>query len=158
MNQLESALIITLREGIPWQSALQISDAGTLTPVNPAAAFDPLKYQRRDRELGFRDMINAAAVAEVSIRVSDVWNYRAIQPTLQGPVRKDMANVPAEQSFSGTSAAVRHVGYTSVPFDASQFADKDLYGRDAIIYETLAQACAIFTDPPITSIDAAGTI
>jgi hypothetical protein len=158
MNQLESALIITLREGISWQSSLQISDAGTLTPVNPAAVFDPLKYQRRDRELAFRDMINAAAVAEVSIRVSDVWNYKSIQPVLQGPVRKDLVNAPAEQSFSGTAAAVRHVGYTSVPFDAAQFADKDLYGRDAIIYETLARACEIFDNPPISSIDSAGTI
>jgi hypothetical protein len=158
MNQLESALIITLREGISWQSSLQISDAGTLTPVNPAAVFDPLKYQRRDRELAFRDMINAAAVAEVSIRVSDVWNYKSIQPVLQGPVRKDLVNAPDEQSFSGTAAAVRHVGYTSVPFDAAQYADKDLYGRDAIIYETLARACSIFEDPPISPIDSAGTI
>jgi hypothetical protein len=158
MNQLESALIITLREGIPWQSSIQISDAGTLTPVNPAAAFDPLKYQRRDRELSFRDMINAAAVAEVSIRVSDVWGYAAPQPAMQGPVSKDLVNVPTEQSFSGTNGSVRHVGQTSVPFDAAQYADKDLYGRDAIIYETLAQACAIFTDPPIASIDGFGTI
>jgi hypothetical protein len=158
MNQLESALILTLREGIPWQSSIQISDAGTLTAVNPTAAFDPLKYQRRDRELSFRDMINAAAVAEVSIRVSDVWGYKAPQPVMQGPVSKNLVNIPSEQSFSGTSGAVRHVGQTSVPFDAAQFADKDLYGRDAIIYETLAQACTIFTEPPISSIDGAGTI
>jgi hypothetical protein len=158
MNQLESALIITLREGISWQSALQISDTGTLAPVDPSAVFDPLKYQRRDRELAFRDMINAAAVAEVSIRVSDVWNYKSIQPVLQGPVRKDLINAASEQSFSGTAAAVRHVGYTSVPFDAAQYADKDLYGRDAIIYETLARACEIFDDPPISPIDSAGTI
>lgn len=158
MSQLESALILTLRDGIPWEASLEISDAGTLTPVVPALAFNPLTYQRRDRELSYRDMVNAAAVAEVSIRVSDVWNYRSIQPNMQGPVLKDLANAPSEQSFSGTAAAVRHVGQTSVPFDASQFADRDLYGRDAIIYQTLAQASTIFLDPPITSIDFAGTI
>lgn len=158
MNQLESALILTLRETIPWESALIISSTGTLETIDPAAKFDAGNYQKRDRQLAFRDLINAAAVAEVSIRVSDVWNYKAIQPKLQGPVVKDLINVPSEQLFSGTNAAVQHVSHTSVPYDAAQFADRHLYGRDAIIYETLAQASAIFTDPPITSIDAAGTI
>lgn len=158
MNQLESALILTLRETIPWESAIEISSAGTLEPINPAAKLDASKYQKRDRQLSFRDLVNAAAVAEVSIRVSDVWNYRAIQPKLQGPVGSDLVNNPSEQSFNGTSASVRHVGYTSVPYDAAQYSDKDLYGRDAIIYECLAQACSIFSDPPISSIDAAGTI
>jgi hypothetical protein len=158
MNQLESALVITLRESIPWEASLEISDAGTLTVIDPVAVFDARKYQRRDRELSFRDMVNAAAVAEISIRVSDVWNYKAIQPRMQGPVSKDMANVPDEQSFSGTAASVRHVGYTSIPYDASQITDKDLYGRDAIIYQALADACSIFEDAPISSIDSAGTI
>jgi hypothetical protein len=158
MNQLESALILTLRETIPWESSLEISSTGTLESINPAAKFDAGKYQKRDRQLAFRDLINAAAVADVSIRVSDVWNYAAIQPKLQGPVGKDLVNTPSEQLFSGTSAGVVHVGQTSVPYDAAQFTDRYLYGRDAIIYQTLAQACAIFTDPPITSIDAAGTI
>ena len=158
MNQLEAALVIQLRETIPWESAIQIADAGTLTAIDPVVKFDPRKYQRRDRELAFRDLVNAAAVAEVSVRVSDVWNFSTITPVLQGPVGSDLVNVPSEQSFSGTAANVRHVSYTSVPFDAAQYADKDLYGRDAIIYETLAQACSIFTDPPVTPIDMAGTI
>src|SRR3546814_3040209 len=46
----------------------------------------------------------------------------------------------------------------TTPVRSAQFADRDLYGRDAIIYETLAQACSIFTDPPIVPIDQAGTI
>jgi hypothetical protein len=158
MNQLESALILTLRETIPWESALIISSTGTLESIDPALKFDAGKYQKRDRQLAFRDLINAAAVAEVSIRVSDVWNYKAIQPVLQGPVGADLVNTPSEQLFSGTNAAVQHVSNTSVPYDAAQYADRYLYGRDAIIYEALAQASAIFTDPPITSIDSAGTI
>jgi hypothetical protein len=158
MNQLESALILTLRETIPWESALIISSTGTLESIDPAAKFDAGKYQKRDRQLAFRDLINAAAVAEVSIRVAEVWNYKAIQPKLQGPVGSDLVNTASEQLFSGTNAAVQHVSNTSVPYDAAQFADRYLYGRDAIIYEALAQASAIFTDPPIVSIDAAGTI
>jgi hypothetical protein len=158
MNQLESALILTLRETIPWESSLEIHSTGTLETIDPVAKFDAGRYQKRDRQLAFRDLINAAAVAEVSIRVSDVWNYRAIQPTLQGPVRKDLINAGSEQLFSGTNAAVQHVDYTSVPYDAAQFTDRYLYGRDSIIYEALAQACAIFANPPITSVDTAGTI
>lgn len=158
MNQLESALVLTLRESIPWESALEISSAGTLAPIDPTAVIDARKYQRRDRELAFRDLINAAAVAEVSIRVSDVWGYSAPTPRMQGGVTSDLVNNPSQQSFYGTSVSVRHVGHTSVPYDAAQFSDKDLYGRDAVIYETLAQACSIFTAPPVVSIDMAGTI
>jgi hypothetical protein len=158
MNQLESALILTLRDTIPWESALEIHSTGTLETIDPGAKFDAGRYQKRDRQLAFRDLINAAAVAEVSIRVSDVWNYRAIQPTLQGPVRKDLINAGNDQIFSGTNAGVLHVDYTSVPYDAAQFTDRYLYGRDSIIYEALAQACSIFTEPPITSVDTAGTI
>jgi hypothetical protein len=157
MNQLESALILTLRDTIPWESALEIHSSGTLETIEPSLKFDAGKYQKRDRQLAFRDLINAAAVAEVSIRVSDVWNYRSIQPTLQGPVRKDLIDAATEQLFSGTNAAVRHVDYTSVPYDAAQFTDRYLYGRDSIIYEALAQACSIFADPPITSIDTTGS-
>jgi hypothetical protein len=158
VNQVESALVIRLRETIPWESSLEIASQGTLTSLDPSAALDSRKYLRRDRELAFRDLIGAAAVAEVSLRVSDAWNYEAIKPRLQGPSRSDLVNNPVEQTFNGTAASVRHVGYTSIPFDAAHYTDRDLYGRDAILYQTLAAACAIFDDPPVLPIDMAGTI
>jgi hypothetical protein len=123
MNQLESALILTLRETIPWESSLEISSIGHAGDRHPSGEkFDASTYQKRDRQLAFRDLINAAAVAEVSIRVSDVWNYRSIQPTPPGAG----AQRPGERGLraellSGTSASVRHVGHTSVPYDAAQF-------------------------------------
>ncbi len=160
MNQLESALVITLRDKIPWESAVEIASGGTLTPVDPAVQFNALDYQARDRQLAFRDLTTAAAVIEASIRVSDVWGYRAPRPQMEGPARKELANNPAEQSFSGTHGTVRHVGNTSIPWDACRYADKDLYGRDAIIYQTLARAIqdTFVQEPPVIAIDLAGTI
>lgn len=158
-NQLESALAITLRTKIPWQASVQISSDGTLTPVVPGSTFSHLDYLSRDRQLSFRDLVTAAAVVEVAVEVSDVWGYVGEKPIMQGATPKDLVNNTSEQSFSGTIGSVRHVGQTSIPWDAARYADKDLYGRDAIVYQTLAAACeAVFVDPPITNIDFAGTI
>lgn len=158
-DQLESALVIVLRNKIPWESALEISSAGTLTSIDPAT-FSHVDYQARDRQLAFRDLTTAAAVIEASVEVSNVWGFTAPRPRLEGPARKELVNAPIEQSFSGTHGSVRHVGQTSIPWDAARYADKDLYGRDAIIYETLAKAVtAVFaTDPPVNTIDMAGTV
>lgn len=155
-DQLESALVIALRNTIKWQAAV-IHDYGTLTPVDPDLPFDARTYQTRDRQLAYRDLIVAAAVVEVSVQVGDVWNYSVIKPSLQGPA-------PFTLPFTGTEAGtyssqVRHVLNTSIPYDAARYADADLYGRDSVIYEILARACGnTFIDPSIPRIDSAGTV
>lgn len=157
---LDSALVVVLRDAILWESAV-ITTAGTLTPVSANAAIDPLVYQRRDRELAFRDLVNAAAIVETSVQISDVWNYPALKPKLQGPVIKDMPPIDTSQMRvqSGNASAVRHVKNVSIALDAARYADADLYGRDALIYETLARACQdTFAEPPISRLDSAGTI
>lgn len=157
---LDSALVIVLRDAIRWESSV-VTLAGTLTPASPDDALDPLLYQRRDRELAFRDLITAAAIIETSVQVSDVWNYPALKPKLQGPVTKDMPPLDTTQMLvqSGNASVVRHVKNVSIPVDAARYADADLYGRDTLIYETLARACeSTFTDPPITRIDSHGTV
>ena len=157
---LDSAMVIVLRDAIRWESAV-VTTAGTLTPIDENAAIDPLAYQRRDRELGFRDLVNAAAVIETSVQVCDVWNYPAIKPKLQGPVTKDMPPIDTTQMRvqSGNASVVRHVQNVSIALDAARYADADLYGRDALIYETLARACQdTFAEPPISRLDSTGTI
>lgn len=155
-NQLESALVIALRDTIKWESAVSAPASGTLTPVNASLPFDAKTYQQRDRQLAYRDLIVGAAVVEVSVQVSDVWNYSVLKPKLQGPVEFSLPLVEAE---AGTfSSQVRHVTNVSIPYDAARYADADLYGRDALVYEVLARACSsTFVDPSIPQIDVAGT-
>jgi len=162
-GKLESALVIVLRDSIRWESSLDYgtSTSGTLVPVNPAAVFDPQRYQYRDRQLSYRDLINAAAIVEVAVDVSDVYNYPAPKPMMEGPVWPQMpAADPAVFPTSGTNfSQVRHVGNTSIAYDAARYADADLYGRDYLIFETLARAAeTAFTVPSITRLDAAGTV
>lgn len=161
MNQLESALVIALRDTIKWESAGTGSDtfyvaaSGSLTPVNADLPFDARVYQSRDRQLAYRDLIVSAAVVEVSIQVGDVWNYSTLKPNLQGPAPFTLPHLDAE---AGTySSQVRHVLNTSIPLDAARYADADLYGRDSLVYEILARACgSIFTEPSIPRLDPLG--
>lgn len=155
-DALESALLITLRNAIRWESALEtVTASGTLTPVVPVEQFDATQYQRRDRELAFRDTINAAAIVEVAVEVADVWGYQTERPRMQGPQRNALPWNP--QDARNVNSQVLHVKNVHVPYDAVQFADRDLYGRDALIYETLARACAAtFAAPPI-SVQTSGT-
>jgi len=151
--QLESALVIALRDTIRWESAVDAPSSGTLTPVNPDLPFDCKVYQERDRQLAYRDLIVGAAVVEVSVQVGDVYNYSTLKPSLQGPTPFTLPFVGTE---AGTfSSQIRHVTNVSIPYDAARYADADLYGRDALVYEVLARACAsAFVDP---SIPQAGT-
>jgi hypothetical protein len=155
---LDSALVLVLTDAITWESAT-IELSGTLTAVDFNTPMDPLAYQSRDRQLAFRDLITAAAVIETSVQVSDVWNYPAAKPLLQGPVVSEMPPLYGVSAQAGNASAVRHVLNASVAADAARYADSDLYGRDGLIYETLARICQqTFTSPPISRLDAAGTI
>lgn len=156
-NQLESALVIALRDTIRWESSSEAPANGTLTPVNPDLPFDARTYQERDRQLAYRDLMVGAAVVEVAVQVGDVWNFSVPKPALQGPAPFSLPFVSTE---AGTySSQIRHVTNVSIPYDAARYADADLYGRDALVYEVLARACeSTFDDPSIPRIDAAGTL
>jgi hypothetical protein len=157
---LDSALVIVLRDAIKWESSI-VTYNGTLAPVDYTAPINPLTYQRRDRELAFRDLITASAIIETSVQISDVWNYAAAKPLLQGPVVKDMPEIDTTQMrvWAGNSSTVRHVKNVSIPIDAARYADTDLYGRDALIYETLARLGQdAFTEAPLTRVDSQGTV
>ncbi len=157
MLNLESALVIELKDAITWGSALRPSDSGELTTVDPAAALDITAYARRDRELAYRDVINAYAVFKVALEVAEVWHYSAAKPTLQGaPYTAQLPHIPGEAR--NLDSVVYHVKNSSVPYDAARITDKDLYGRDALLFEVLARAAAVFENPPITRIDNSGTI
>lgn len=148
-GQLESALVIELVNAIRWDAALLPTAAdGTLTVVDPAKSLDITKYSRRDRELAYRDLVNATAVVKVSLHVETVWNTTATRPKLQGITGDDLP--PVTGDLGAVNSTVVHVKNSSLPLDALA-TDKDLAGRDALVYEVLARACEIFDSPPITT-------
>jgi hypothetical protein len=166
MNQLESALVIQLVDSIKWGAALPPvnTSTGTLTGVDPGQPFDVTQYARRDREFQHRDMVNAAAVAKVSVYAQTVWAGTVVSPMLQGVTAVTDAsgtNVtlpPIDPTQIGSTpisnTEVRYVLNSNVPFDSIQVTDKDLYGRDLLLYETLARAATIFpNNPPVVSLD-----
>lgn len=155
--QLETALLIRLRNTVRWDSGLMPLDSsgtysGTLFPPDTEnKPFDALEYQRRDRELAWLDTRNAAAVVEVSLEVADVWNASAIRPRLQGAQIGHLTYSPQDVSATGLTSKVVHVTNASIPVDAIQV-DRDLAGRDVLIYETLYNAVRnLFVAPPISS-------
>lgn len=165
-GRLESALVIALRGSIAWESALdettpgsRITTTGTLHPIGATDPFDPVHFQLRDRQLAYRDLITAAAIVEASAEISDVWNFSAPRPILQGPAERQMvAVVPSQLTAEGVEGRVRHTDHSWTPYDAAQATDRDLYGRDGLVFEILARACEdVFTAPPVARIDAAGT-
>jgi len=154
-GQLESALVLQLTDAIKWESALGPVDAtGQLTQVDPNAPLDTTQYARRDRELAYRDLINAAAVVKVSLQTETVWNAADIRPDLQGLTTEVLPPTPGD--LGRVNSQVVHVKHASVPKDALD-TDKDLAGRDALLFEVLSRACQIFSDPPLTPNDSTGT-
>jgi len=168
-NNLESALIIALKNTLDWSAALPPLNpyTGTLTSIDPGMPFDVTQYARRDREFQHRDMVNAAAVAKVAIHSRTVWNGTMIQPVLQGVTQvtdPSGTNItlpldPSQigTSFPNSSTAVTYVMNADIPYASVEVTDVDLYNRDLLLYETMARAAAIFSDnPPITQIDPDG--
>jgi hypothetical protein len=157
-DSLESALLVTLREGINWESALApVDTSGTLTPVNPLPGIDYTKIPAPGPGASFFGILSTRPPwFQVSVEVSDVWNASALKPTMQGPQRDALPlNL---QDIRNVNSKVVHVTNASVPWDAANTTDRDLAGRDALIYETLARAAQTFTDPPIAQIDSHGTV
>lgn len=167
VGRLESALLIRLGAPLRWEASVDlgftgtsIAETGTLDAVSAADPFNPLAALYRDRQLSYRDLMVASAVADVSTQITDVWNCEAPKPYLEGSAQTQLPAVPlAYQNGEGTLSYVRHVQSSSLPYDAIRYTDQDLYGRDALIFEIVARAAgSIFSDPPIARIDPAGTI
>lgn len=159
--QLETALLVTLRNTLRWDSGLATIDSsgtysGTLhAPDTETKPFSSGDYQRRDRELAWLDTRNAAAVVEVSLEAADVWNASVLRPRMQGPQIGHLTASPQDMSAPGMLSKVVHVTNASIPVDALQV-DRDLASRDVVIYETLYNAIRnLFVAPPITSSGAA---
>jgi len=152
-DQIESALVLSLRSPLKWQSALTAPASGTLSPVVPASAFNAADYQQRDRELQYRDLIIGSAILDTALEVADIWHYLPDHPTLQGPAIPTLPLAASEITNSGSIGWVRHVKNVSIPWDAARYADADLYGRDTLLFEVLARACQIFASPPIQPAD-----
>lgn len=154
--QLETALLVTLRDTLPWESSVAPLNSsgtysGTLHTFDPAERFNAVDYQRRDRELAWLDTRNAAAVVQVALEVSDAWLASAPRPLLQGAQIAHLNVSPQDTSAQGLMSKVVHVTHASLPVDALQ-TDRDLMGRDLLIYDTLYAACRnLFTVPPIES-------
>ena len=148
-GKLESALVIELVNTIKWGAAIEPeAEDGSLATVDPSKPLDITLYSRRDRELAYRDLVNATAVVKVSLHTESVWNTASIRPKLQGITGDDLP--PTVGDLGSTDSTVTHVKNSSVPADAIAV-DKDLAGRDALIYEVLARACEVFEEPPIVS-------
>ena len=155
-GQLESALVLSLVDAIKWESALGPKDCtGVMTTVDPAAPLDITKYARRDRELAYRDLINAVAVLKVSLEVETVFNSTPIRPKVEGLTTEIMP--PTQGDLGLVNSQVVHVKNSSLPIDALSV-DKDLAGRDALLYEVLARACQVFSTAPLTPNDSNGTL
>lgn len=155
-GQLESALVIQLVESIKWDSALApVQDEAVMTPVDLDAPLDVTKYARRDRELAYRDLINAAAILKVSLETETVYSAPILRPKLQGVTTEVLPQTIDD--LGQVNSQVIHVKNSSVPKDAIT-ADKDLAGRDALVYEVLARACRTFSNPPISPNDPSGTL
>lgn len=148
-NQLESALVIELADAIKWAASLApTATDGSLTTVDLNAPLDITKYARRDRELAYRDIVNATAIVRVALHADTVWNADVIRPPLQGITS---GNLPYSPGDTGrVDSTVVHVKNVSLPKDALS-TDQDLMGRDQLVYEVLVKACSIFTDPPLTT-------
>src|SRR5215831_5483952 len=133
--QLETALVVKLKDTLGWESALAPQNfsgtysvdsggtyygtySGTLTMPNLNQTFNQVDYQRRDRELSWFDTRTAAAVVEVSLEVADVWNASVLRPRMQGPQVPHLSYNPQDVSANGLMSRVIHVKNASIPLDA----------------------------------------
>ncbi len=140
---------------------LVVPTGGTLvetsTLINPYGLFDWYDYQKRDLELIGRDHAVAAAVVTVSSNAATVFGTRVERPRQLGMTYPVLPDSSADRSITVNQfGTVSYVVPSSVPYDEVT-ADKDLYGRDLLLHETLARTSNIFVNPPVISVDTHGT-
>ena len=144
---LQSAYILPLVPRLDWAKA--VAPGPTLGTVAFDAALDVGQYAGRDRELAYRDLLVGAAIAQVALKTSDIWDFRAPRPALPYPAAGALQNaavdLPPTVGFPGT---VDHVDNQSLPVNAAA-TDQQLYARDLLIYEALQQAAEQLADNPL---------
>lgn len=146
---LLSAYILPLVPRVEWAKAVAPADA--LRTIDADSAIDVSQYGQRDRELAYRDLIVAAAVSQVALRTTDIWDFSSPRPILPfpaaGALASNGADYPPTLAFPGT---VNHVDNQSVPIDAARV-DQQLYARDLLVFQSLFHAAAALVDNPLPS-------
>ena len=144
---LQSAYILPLVPRVEWAKAVAPADA--LRTIDADTAIDVSQYGQRDRELAYRDLIVAAAVAQVALKTTDIWDFSSPRPILSFPAAGALASNPADYpptlAFPGR---VDHVDNQSIPIDAARV-DQQLYARDLMVYQSLFRAAASLVDNPL---------
>lgn len=135
-----SAYLFPITSRLDWCCAAVPGEV--MTTVDPEAPIDVSLYERRDRELAYRDLIVAAALVKVAGKFADIWGFTPAYPVLTSPVsgELDVSNIDAsiDPQIPGI---VTYVGNQSVPFDALS-TDVQLYARDVLLYQAVYTAAA----------------
>lgn len=136
-----SAYLFPIPTRLEWENSAIPGD--TLAMVDPTAPIDVAQYRTRDQELAYRDMVVAAAMARVVLKVSDIWGFSPQRPVIAASPEATLDAVPDDIASVALQApgTVVYVDNQSVAFDALT-TDEDLYVRDILLYEELYLAAA----------------
>lgn len=147
---LDSAKVFPVPEQFPWIASVP---TGTLTPLeNPGSPFDWTVFANRDKDLAYRDTIVATNVSVLSIEIETIWGAKATRPIMPGFTQTNLPAVAADREpFVATSGTVVHVSGSSLPIDALTV-DRQLYGRDLLVQETMARSADILSTNPVIHI------
>ena len=146
---LESAYILPLVPRLDWANA--VSPPNTLNSVNFSLPLDVGQYGLRDLQLAYRDLVVGAALAQVAMKCTDVWDFSAPKPILPYPASSVLANNAVDYPATTPVAypgRVDQVDNQSLPINASN-TDSQLYARDVLIYQALQQAATALVENPI---------
>jgi hypothetical protein len=176
---IESAINLTLPASLDWGKAIRPNSL--LTAVDITAALDYLdntdkpdgidlnppqveRYNIRDRELAYRDMVVASKLLQVFLKVTTVWNFKENRPRIPYGVADPLyaATQDVDTVTSKPQSGIVHVNNNAVAADALK-TDKHLYERDLVLYQALAKGSFdtfgsdtpidLLTGVPITSLD-----
>jgi hypothetical protein len=150
-----SAYLFPISTRLDWDRA-RVPDL-ELTPVDPDTPLDVGEYAARDGELAYRDLVVAAAISRVALKVSDVWGFAVGHPVLAASPEPNLdASGTDVVSAPSSPGNLTYVDNQSVAFDAVT-TDQQLYARDLVVYQALYLAAAqhlVSLNPlnPITSL------
>lgn len=130
-----SAYLFPITTRLEWDRATVPGDL--LSPVNPIDPIDVTSYAARDNALAYRDVVVAASIAKVALRVSDIWGFSPQRPTIAAPPAPSLNAESTDLTGTPSSpGSVDYVDNQSVPFDATS-SDKQLYARDLLLYQDI---------------------
>ncbi len=149
---ISSASILPVTGRIAWRDARPSGPDG-LTAVSLTSGIDVLSYRQRDQELAYRDLVIAALLSQVALKVSDVWQFAPSRLQLPATVNGTLLTTPADIESPGPlpPGTVAQVKNSSVPLDAID-ADKGLFNRDLVLHEALYRAAQVLIDNPVSQL------